>query len=172
MSRGNLKAVAKRIRAKHPKNEIIIGDVGRGEREAHEAVRCAGAKVAFLPFTPEITASLNGGKPSNFNDLYRIFAKINAKEQILIQNIATEPENGTTDYKAVVVNDGDILTNNGEEFGESLDVNKGANISITATPTGGDITFDLGGDAVNTGDQTCFAQNEKIWEGKDTVYYL
>lgn len=125
MSRGNLKAVAKRIRAKHPKNEIIIGDVGRGEREAHEAVRCAGAKVAFLPFTPEITASLNGGKPSNFNDLYRIFAKINAKEQILIQDIAAEPENGTTDYKAVGVNDGDILTNNGEEFGESLDVNKG-----------------------------------------------
>lgn len=98
MSCGNLKAVAKKIRAKYPKNEIIIiGDVGRGEREAHEAARCAGAKVAFPPFTPEMIASFNGGNPSDFNDLYCILAKTNAEEQILIQDIATEPEGANSE---------------------------------------------------------------------------
>ena len=61
--------------------------------------------------------------------------------------------NGSTDYKDVVVNDGGILTNNGQEVGESLDINKGGEYVNNGNSNWGDITIDLGGSAVNTGDQ-------------------
>lgn len=92
MSSGNLVAVAKKMRDKLPNQLIyILGDVGLGEREAHEAALSIGAKVAFPPFTDEMIQSFQGKKPTDFNDLYSILAKTKAEKSILVQNIAVDP---------------------------------------------------------------------------------
>lgn len=93
MFSGNLAAVAKKAREKYPDHDIyILGEVGRGEREAHEAALSIGAKVAFPPFTDEMIQSFKGGKPTDFNDLYSILAETKSEKSILVQGIATDPK--------------------------------------------------------------------------------
>lgn len=93
MFSGNLAAVAKKAREKYPDHDIyILGEVGRGEREAHEAALSIGAKVVFPPFTDEMIQSFKGGKPTDFNDLYSILAETKSEKSILVQDIATDPK--------------------------------------------------------------------------------
>lgn len=93
MFSGNLAAVAKKAREKYPDHDIyILGEIGRGEREAHEAALSIGAKVAFPPFTDEMIQSFKGGKPTDFNDLYSSLAETKSEKSILVQDIATDPK--------------------------------------------------------------------------------
>lgn len=74
MSSGNLLAVAKKIRDRLPDKQIyLLSDAGKGESEAQTAAYTIGASIAVPPFTPEMTQSFPEGKPTDFNDYYRIF---------------------------------------------------------------------------------------------------
>ena len=73
MSSGNLLAVAKKIRDRLPDKQIyLLSDAGKGESEAQTAAYTIGASIAVPPFTPEMTQSFPEGKPTDFNDYYRI----------------------------------------------------------------------------------------------------
>lgn len=73
MSSGNLLAVAKKIRDRLPDKQIyLLSDAGKGESEAQTAAYTIGASIAVPPFTPEMIQSFPEGKPTDFNDYYRI----------------------------------------------------------------------------------------------------
>lgn len=73
MSSGNLLAVAKKIRDHLPNKQIyLLSDAGKGEIEAQTAAYAIGASIAVPPFTPEMLQSFPEGKPTDFNDYYRI----------------------------------------------------------------------------------------------------
>jgi len=73
MSSGNLLAVAQRIRKRFPDKQIyLLSDAGKGESEAQTAAYTIGASIAVPPFTPEMIQSFPEGKPTDFNDFYRI----------------------------------------------------------------------------------------------------
>jgi len=69
-SSNNLKAVAKDVKHKYPKTEIIIcGDAEAvGSQKAREAAEFIGAKLALPTF--ETNENIDGKTPSDFNDLF------------------------------------------------------------------------------------------------------
>ena len=73
MSSGNLLAVAKKMRDRFPDKQIyLLSDAGKGESEAQNAAYAIGASIAVPPFTPKMLQSFPEGKPTDFNDFYRI----------------------------------------------------------------------------------------------------
>ena len=73
MSCGNLLAVAHGIRNRFPDAQIyVLADAGKGENEAQTAAYAIGASIAIPPFTAEMLQSFPEGKPTDFNDYYRI----------------------------------------------------------------------------------------------------
>lgn len=73
MSCGNLVTVAKKMRVRFPDKEIyLLSDMGAGETDAQTAAWTIGASIAIPPFTAEMLQSYPDGKPSDFNDFYRI----------------------------------------------------------------------------------------------------
>lgn len=73
MSCGNLVVIAKKIRARFPDKQIyLLSDADKGEINAQIAAKIISAGIAIPPFTADMLRLFQEGKPSDFNDYYRI----------------------------------------------------------------------------------------------------